>query len=147
MREKLFLILVYLVSLVSLSANDIKIVESKYSVSKTTQNIKEIVVSKGFEVFKVIDHQQNAKSVNMQMSEARVILFGNPKAGTKLMQEDILSALDLPLRVLIFKDSASGVKVAFRDVSALKNDFKLRNEEQLEAMDKGLSAIIAKATK
>lgn len=144
MSKKLFLIFV---CLVGLSASDIKIVESKYSVSKTTQNIKEIVISKGFEVFKIIDHKQNAKSVNMQMSEATVILFGNPKAGTKLMQEDILSALDLPLRVLIFKESASGVKVAYRDVSSLKADFKLSNKEELEAMDKGLSAIIAKATK
>jgi uncharacterized protein (DUF302 family) len=141
--KKLFLILI---CLVSLNANDINIIQSKYSVSETTQKIKEIVISKGFEVFTIIDHKQNAKNVNMEMAEAKVILFGNPKAGTKLMQEDILSALDLPLRVLIFKDSTTNVKVAFRDVSALKVDFKLSNKEELEAMDKGLSAIIAKAT-
>ncbi|HUH42714.1 MAG TPA: DUF302 domain-containing protein [Sulfurimonas sp.] len=143
MSKKLFLILI---CLVSLNANDINIIQSKYSVSETTQKIKEIVISKGFEVFTIIDHKQNAKNVNMEMAEAKVILFGNPKAGTKLMQEDILSALDLPLRVLIFKDSTANVKVAFRDVSALKVDFKLSNKEELEAMDKGLSAIIAKAT-
>ncbi|MFA5461810.1 MAG: DUF302 domain-containing protein [Sulfurimonas sp.] len=143
MSKKLFLILI---CLVSLNANDINIIQSKYSVSETTQKIKEIVISKGFEVFTIIDHKQNAKNVNMEMAEAKVILFGNPKAGTKLMQEDILSALDLPLRVLIFKDSTTNVKVAFRDVSALKVDFKLSNKEELEAMDKGLSAIIAKAT-
>jgi uncharacterized protein (DUF302 family) len=141
--KKLFLILI---CLVSLNANDINIIQSKYSVSETTQKIKEIVISKGFEVFTIIDHKQNAKNVNMEMAEAKVILFGNPKAGTKLMQENILSALDLPLRVLIFKDSTANVKVAFRDVSALKVDFKLSNKEELEAMDKGLSAIIAKAT-
>ncbi|MDD3475933.1 MAG: DUF302 domain-containing protein [Sulfurimonas sp.] len=143
MSKKLFLILI---CLVSLNANDINIIQSKYSVSETTQKIKEIVISKGFEVFTIIDHKQNAKNVNMEMAEAKVILFGNPKAGTKLMQENILSALDLPLRVLIFKDSTANVKVAFRDVSALKVDFKLSNKEELEAMDKGLSAIIAKAT-
>lgn len=140
-------LLLLLGCMLSLSANDIKIVESKYGVSQTIQNIKEIVTSKGFGVFGIINHKGNAGMVGMEMPEAKVILFGNPKAGTKLMQEDILSALDLPIRVLVYRESASSVKVAYRDISALKKDFKLHNEKHLEAMDKGLSAIIAKATK
>jgi len=138
-------LLLFLVSVIALNASDIRIVESKYSVSQTIQNIKNIVTSKGFEVFAIIDHKQNAKAVKMEMPAAKVILFGNPKAGTKLMQEDILSALDLPLRVLVFKKS--GVKIAYRNVSALKADFKLSNNKQLDAMDKGLSAIIDEARK
>jgi len=134
-----------LVCIASLSASDIRIVESKYSVSQTIKNIEQIVTSKGFEVFTIIDHKQNAKKVEMQMPEAKVILFGNPKAGTKLMQEDIHAALDLPLRILVFQDS--GVKIAYRDVSSLKVDFKLSNKKQLKAMDKGLDAIIDKARK
>ncbi|MDD2449202.1 MAG: DUF302 domain-containing protein [Sulfurimonas sp.] len=140
--KNLFLLLAFLVNL---SASDLKVVKSNHSVSQTIQNIKEIVTSKGFEVFAIIDHEQNAKAVEMQLPEAKVILFGNPKAGTKLMQEDILSALDLPLRVLVFKES--GVKIAYRDVSTLKTDFKLSNNKQLDAMDKGLSAIIDEARK
>lgn len=138
-------LLLLLISVVALSASDVKIVESKHSVSQTIENIKNIVTSKGFEVFAVIDHKQNAKNVDMEMSEAKVILFGNPKAGTKLMQDDIRSALDLPLRVLVFKES--GAKIAYRDPSSLKKDFKLSNKKQLKAMDKGLSAIIDKARK
>jgi len=138
-------LLLFLVSVIALNASDIRIVESKYSVSQTIQNIKNIVTSKGFEVFAIIDHKQNAKAVKMEMPAAKVILFGNPKAGTKLMQEDILSALDLPLRVLVFKKS--GVKIAYRNVSALKAGFKLSNNKQLDAMDKGLSAIIDEARK
>ncbi|MDD2790810.1 MAG: DUF302 domain-containing protein [Sulfurimonas sp.] len=133
--------------MLSLYAGEIKIVQSHYDVSQTIENIREIVTSKGFTLFGIINHTKNAQMVNMEMSEAQVILFGNPKAGTKLMQEDILSALDLPLRVLVYRDSATSVKVAFREVSTLKQDFKLNNEKHLEAMDKGLSAIIAKATK
>ena len=140
-------LLLVLGCILSLYANDIKIVESKYGVSQTIQNIKEIVTSKGFGVFAIINHKGNAGMVGMEMPEAKVILFGNPKAGTKLMQEDILTALDLPIRVLVYRESASSVKVAYRDLSSLKKDFKLGNDKQLEAMDKGLGAIIAKATK
>ncbi|MCK9491989.1 MAG: DUF302 domain-containing protein [Sulfurimonas sp.] len=136
-------LLLLLLCAIGLSASDVKIVESKHSVSQTIQNIKKIVTSKGFKVFAIIDHKQNAKNVDMQMSEAKVILFGNPKAGTKLMQEDIRTALDLPLRILVYKES--GVKIAYRDVSSLKADFKLKNKKQLKAMDKGLSAIIDEA--
>lgn len=143
MKKFLFL----LGCVLSLSANDIKIVPSNYGVSQTIENIKEIVTSKGFGVFAIINHKGNAGMVGMEMQEAKVILFGNPKAGTKLMQEDILSALDLPIRVLVYRDSAISVKVAYRDLSALKKDFKLTNEKHLEAMDKGLGAIITKATK
>jgi uncharacterized protein (DUF302 family) len=140
--KNLFLLLAFLVNL---SASDLKVVKSNHSVSQTIQNIKEIVTAKGFEVFAIIDHELNAKAVELQLPEAKVILFGNPKAGTKLMQEDILCALDLPLRVLVFKES--GVKIAYRDVSTLKTDFKFSNNKQLDAMDKGLSAIIDEARK
>jgi len=138
-------ILLFLVCVVSIYANELTIKESKYGVSQTIQNIKEIVTEKGFGVFAIINHKGNAGMVGMEMQEAKVIIFGNPKAGTKLMQEDIHTALDLPLRVLVYRDSPKSVKVAYRKISTLKKDFNLKNDQFLEAMDKGLEAIITKA--
>lgn len=137
--------LLFLVCTYSLVASELVIKESRYGVSQTIQNIKEIVVSKGFGVFAIVNHKGNAGMVGMEMPEAKVIIFGNPQAGTKLMQEDIHSALDLPLRVLVYRDSPKSVKVAYRKVSDLKKDFNLKNDQLLGAMDKGLEAIIAKA--
>ena len=134
-----------MVCVVSIYANELTIKESKYGVSQTIQNIKEIVTEKGFGVFAIINHKGNAGMVGMEMQEAKVIIFGNPKAGTKLMQEDIHTALDLPLRVLVYRDSPKSVKVAYRKISTLKKDFNLKNDQFLEAMDKGLEAIITKA--
>ena len=130
----------------SLYANNITIVESRYGVSQTIHNIKEIVTKKGFGVFAIINHKGNAGMVGMEMQEAKVIIFGNPKAGTKLMKEDILSALDLPLRVLVYRDSPKSVKVAYRKVSTLAEDFALKDNKYLTVMDKGLQTIIEKAT-
>lgn len=139
-------ILFVLIFSLTLYGNDIITKDSKYGVSQTIQNIKEIVTSKGFGVFAIVDHRANAGLVGMKLTEAKVIIFGNPQVGTKLMQEDILTALDLPLRVLVYRDSPNSVKVAYRNVSALEKDFNLTNKNLLTNMDKGLEAIITKAT-
>lgn len=139
-------ILFVLIFSLTLYGNDIITKDSKYGVSQTIQNIKEIVTSKGLGVFAIVDHRANAGLVGMKLTEAKVIIFGNPQAGTKLMQEDILTALDLPLRVLVYRDSPNSVKVAYRNVSALEKDFNLTNKNLLTNMDKGLEAIITKAT-
>lgn len=55
------------------------------------------LVNKGFEIFADIDHAANAKAVNMELADSRVLIFGNPQAGTKLMQQDIFISLELPL--------------------------------------------------
>ena len=138
--------LLFLLSTLALYGDDILIKESKHSVSQTIENIKENVLSKDFSVFGIIDHEANAKASGMEMQEAKVIIFGNPKAGTKLMQEDVLTALDLPLRVLVYRDASKNVQVAYRKVSELQKDFNLKDIKHLMAMDKGLEAIIIQAT-
>ena len=138
--------LLFLLSTLALYGDDILIKESKHSVLQTIENIKENVLSKDFSVFGIIDHEANAKASGMEMQEAKVIIFGNPKAGTKLMQEDVLTALDLPLRVLVYRDASKNVQVAYRKVSELQKDFNLKDIKHLMAMDKGLEAIIIQAT-
>lgn len=139
----------YILALLALSmtlcANDIIIKPSDYSVDETIANIKTIVKAKGFGVFAVINHKGNAKMVDMTLNEAKVIIFGNPKIGTRLMQEDIKVALDLPLRVLVFKDDAGQVKVAYRDGSWIKNYHLLKSDELTNKVNKGLDAITDKA--
>jgi len=60
---------------------------------------------KGFTLFCDVDHQANAESVDLALPASRALIFGNPVAGTKLMQKDITMSLDLPLRLaLVDKD-------------------------------------------
>jgi uncharacterized protein (DUF302 family) len=140
-------ILAVLALSIGLFANDIIIKPSDYSVDETIANIKTIVKAKGFGVFAVINHQGNAKMVDMTLNEAKVIIFGNPKVGTLLMQEDITVALDLPLRVLVFKDDAGAVKIAYRDGSWLRSHHLLKTDELTNKVNKGLDAITDKARK
>ncbi len=71
------------------------------SVDEAAERTKLSLDAKGFTLFADIDHQANAKSVDLEMSGSRLIVFGNPLAGTKLMQADIAISLDLPLRIAI----------------------------------------------
>ena len=70
-------------------------------VAETTEYLAKSLQEKGFKIFCDIDHQANAKGVDLEMPASRVLIFGNPAAGTKLMQKDIAMSLDLPLRVAI----------------------------------------------
>lgn len=73
----------------------------KPSVADAADQVVNSLKEKGFTIFADVDHQANAQSVDMEMPAARAIIFGNPMAGTKLMQADITMSLDLPLRLAI----------------------------------------------
>jgi uncharacterized protein (DUF302 family) len=73
----------------------------KLSVPESADRIKRSLEEKGFTLFCDVDHQANADSVDLEMPASRAIIFGNPVAGTKLMQKDIAMSLDLPLRLAI----------------------------------------------
>ncbi|MEP1385169.1 MAG: DUF302 domain-containing protein [Paraglaciecola sp.] len=94
--------------------------ESPYSVDETMSRFKNIVLGKGFTVFSVIDHQQNAAKVGLELEPTQVILFGNPKVGTRLMQCAQNTAIDLPQKVLI-AEHENKVWLSYNDPNYLKN--------------------------
>lgn len=134
----------------SLFANDIIIKESAYSVDETIENIRNIITNKGKQekglaVFTVIDHKANAANVNMQLNESKLIIFGNPMVGTLLMQEDMTIALDLPLKILVYKDAKGKTKVAYRDGSWIKSHHFLQEDNLVKKVDKAMDKITDKA--
>ena len=142
--KKLMLIIALSISVL---ANDIIVKESDYSVTKTIQNIKEIVTKKGLTVFSVINHQSNAKKAGLKMNEAKLIIFGNPKMGTNIMNNNIVSGLDLPLKILVYKDVDKKVKLAYRDGIWLKNEHNMKMDKLTTKMSNALNKITNKATK
>jgi len=129
----------------ALFADDIIIKNSNYSVTQTINNIKAIVKKKGFGVYAVINYKGNAKSVDMTMRESKLIVFGNPKLSTPLMQENILVALDLPIRVLVYQDVDGSVKLAYRNAAWLKGLHGMKNNKTVAKIDDGLEKLTDKA--
>ncbi len=138
-------ILIFLILSFSLFANDIIIKHSDFSVDKTIENIRNIIIKKGLTVFTIIDHRDNATGVNMPLNESKLIIFGNPVVGTLLMQEDMTIALDLPLKILVYTDINSKTKIAYRDGSWIKSHHFLQEDNLVKKVDKVMDKITDKA--
>ena len=120
---------------------------SKHSVKDTMDKFEALVKTKDMTVFARVDHKQNAASVDMQMNDAEVLIFGNPKGGTVIMQKDSAAALDLPLRVAIYADDAGDVFVSYHDQHGLSGLYDVGGLPVLdvvtEALDNLTNAVIA----
>ncbi len=93
--------------------------ESIYSVKETADRFENIAKSKGLTVFNRIDHQQNAANVGLELRPTEVIIFGNPKVGTPLMQCSQDVAIDLPQKVMITEDSNNKVWLSYNNPNYL----------------------------
>lgn len=130
---------------ISLFASDMIVKNSICGVDETIDSIKSIVSSKGMHVFAVIDHRGNAKSIGMNLNRSKIIIFGNPKLGTALMQQDITAGLDLPIHVLVFKSNDGSVKIAYRDGTWLASKHAIDASQMVQQMNDTLDDITNKA--
>src|SRR6201987_6030877 len=88
-------------------------VPSDHSVDETAEKLKAILQSKGITIFALIDHSGEAIKVGMKMRSTKLLIFGNPKAGTPVMQAAPSSAIDLPLKILIWEDAKGKTWVTY----------------------------------
>ena len=75
------------------------------SVSETVARLTSLLHSKGMKVFVVIDQSAEARQVGLNLRDTVMVVFGNPTAGTPVMDAVPLAALDLPLKVLLWDDA------------------------------------------
>ena len=94
--------------------------QSNHSVKQTADRFESIAKDKGLTVFTRIDHQQNAMNADLALTATEVIIFGNPKAGTPLMNCAPSVAIDLPQKVLVSEDAAGLVALTYNDPNYLK---------------------------
>jgi uncharacterized protein (DUF302 family) len=74
-------------------------------VAATVARFTELLAAKGVKVFAVIDQAAEARQAGLDLRETVLMIFGNPAAGTPVMAAAPLSALDLPLKILVWDDS------------------------------------------
>ena len=91
---------------------------SPQSVPDTAAKLTAIISAKGMRLFAVIDQAAEARQVGLTLRETMLVIFGSPKAGTPVMAASPLSALDLPLKVLIWADGGQ-TKVSYYAPAAL----------------------------
>jgi uncharacterized protein (DUF302 family) len=113
-------------------------------VTETVSRLTGILDAKGLKIFAVIDQAAEARRVGLQLRETTLVLFGNPAAGTPVMVAAPLSALDLPLKVLIWDDSGQ-TKVSYYGPAALAARYGLNADltANLAAIDPLTDALVA----
>src|SRR5215471_12501913 len=98
---------------------------SAHIATETVERLKGLLAQKGIEVFAHIDHAAGATSVGLPLRPTQVLIFGNPRAGTPLMQARQTVGLDLPLRVLVWEDGEGKVWLSYNSPEYLKERYGL----------------------
>ncbi|WP_325894635.1 DUF302 domain-containing protein [Grimontia sp. NTOU-MAR1] len=123
-------------------------IQSAHSVAQTADNIEGFLKEKGLTQFARINHAANAEKVGLELRPTEVIIFGNPKVGTPLMQCAQSVAIDLPQKMLISQDAENNVWLTYNDPMYLKERHNMEGcEKVLEKVSKVLGAISKTATK
>ena len=113
-------------------------------VGDTVARLTDMLAAKGVKLFDTIDQRAAAREVGLDLRETVLMIFGNPAAGTPVMMAAPLSALDLPLKVLIW-DDAGVTKVTYYGPAALSARYDLNADltAKLAAIDPLTDALVA----
>jgi len=140
LKRVLFIFIIFLTP--SLGSSFIEI-PSQYTVTDCVNKIiKSIDEKHGFKVFAVVDHEKNAMSVSMKLPQTVLIIFGNPKGGTKLMQANPLMAYELPLKILLTHKRGKTI-ISYRDPNWFSNVYGLYGSPVIKKLHQVMKSIVS----
>jgi uncharacterized protein (DUF302 family) len=94
----------------------------------SNHSVDEILQAKGITLFALVDHSGEAAKAGMKMRPTKLLIFGNPRAGTPVMLAAPSSAIDLPLKILVWEDDQGKVWITYNSPSYLQERYNLRSE-------------------
>ena len=109
---------------------------SPYPVGDTLDRLESVLRTKGIKIFARIDHSAEAQAVGLSLPPTQLLIFGNPKAGTPLMQASPSVGLDLPMKILVSQHSQGQVQVTWNTA-----DYLIQRHGLAPSMAPGLNAI------
>ena len=95
-------------------------IASKHTVDETVEKLRGILQAKGVMLFALVDHSGEAAKVGLPMPPTKLLIFGNPKAGTPLMLASPSVAIDLPLKILVSEDGEGRVWISYSSSAYLQ---------------------------
>ena len=123
-------------------------VKSSHDVATTADKLEAVLKSKGMNVFGRVNHAAGAEKAGMSLRPTEVVIFGNPRVGTPLMNCAQSVAIDLPQKALIWEDDAGQVWLGYNDPAYLADRHKIEGcDEVLKKVTGALANFAAAATK
>ena len=116
--------------------------ESPLAFEETVVALQKELNSRGITIFATINHKKAAEAVGESMPPATVLIVGNPKVGTALMQENPLLAIELPLKILIYEEGKT-VNIRYEKVAAIAEKYHIKqNFNTAERIDAAMQQLI-----
>jgi uncharacterized protein (DUF302 family)/uncharacterized membrane protein YidH (DUF202 family) len=125
--------------------NGILTIPSRHSVDETVEKLEKALQAKGIKLFAVIDHSGEAEKAGMHMPSTKLLIFGNPKAGTPLMQAVPSVAIDLPLKILVAEDALGQARISYNSSAYLEARHGLSHELVEASIGHAVETLAAKA--
>jgi uncharacterized protein (DUF302 family) len=128
--------------------NGLVSVQSRVSARETLDRLLAALVTRKLTVFARVDHAAGAASVGLPLRPTDVVIFGNPKGGTALMQDQQSAGIDLPLKALIWEDAGGQAWLSYNDPAwiAERHGLGAASAAAVKAMAELLGAIAKEAT-
>jgi uncharacterized protein (DUF302 family) len=120
-------------------------VQSAFSVPETAERFAAAAERAGLKIFARIDHAAGAAEVGEALRPTQLILFGSPKVGTALMTSDPRIGIDLPLKVMAWKDAEGKVWLSYNAPDYLFRRFSIEDREKVKAKISGALAKLTQA--
>jgi uncharacterized protein (DUF302 family) len=121
--------------------------KSAHSVAMTVDRLVAALGQRGISVFARIDHAAGARQAGLELADEVLVIFGDPRVGTHLLQADAAVGYELPLRVLIW-NAGGQTTIGYRPPTALANDFAVGSQlETLKRMESLLAQITAEISR
>jgi uncharacterized protein (DUF302 family)/uncharacterized membrane protein YidH (DUF202 family) len=125
--------------------NGIITIPSHHSVDETVKRVEDALAAKGVKLFALIDHSGEAQKAGLEMPPTKLLIFGNPKAGTPWMIAAPSLAIDLPLKILVAEDAEGKVWVSYNDPAYLQGRHHLPEELFRSFSAAGIDRLAAQA--
>jgi uncharacterized protein (DUF302 family) len=116
--------------------------QSTYSVKETIDKLQALIEGNGATVYARIDQQAELKNAGITILPLEFILFGNPVAGGRLMLENPVVALDLPLKIIAWEDEQQKVWLAYNEAGYIQERYGLKPDSNSPL---GLDKLVSKA--
>ena len=141
------LMAIFFFASVTYADNGIISIKSSHDVKTTVDRLENILMEKGMTVFIRINHAEGAQKVGKKLRPTELIIFGNPKVGTPLMQCGQSVAIDLPQKALIWQDEAGQVWLSYNDPKYLASRHSIKEcDEIIKKIEKALGNFARMAT-
>ena len=131
-----------------MTANGLTTLSSVFGPKGTADRLESEIKARGMTVFARIDHAAGAAAAGMTLRPTEVLIFGNARGGTPLMQSQQAIGIDLPLKALVYQDAEGKTWLAYNDPAwlAQRHGIGVAVAANISAMTAALEAVAAKAT-